>query len=99
MHYLDILQRKNNFGDKVRAICGDFCGPGCGVCTYMCTGMQMHACDLRRTIVGKAQEDREVNKYKFLEVKDSVLVSSLCPAPDAVSNSEQGLIKCLPGSL
>lgn len=31
---------------------------------------------------------REVNKYKFLEVKDSVLVPSLCPAPDAMCNSE-----------
>lgn len=42
---------------------------------------------------------RELNKYTLLEVKDSVLVPSLCQVPDATYNTESGLSKRLPGSL
>lgn len=44
--------------------------------------------NLGGTMWGEARGQREVNKYKFLEIKDSVLVPSLCPAPDAMCNSK-----------
>lgn len=40
------------------------------------------------TIWRRCRGHREVNKYKFLEVKDSVLVPSLRPAPDVTCNTE-----------
>lgn len=49
----------------------------------------MHTCYFGWNYLGAgAGLQREVNKCKFLEVKDSVLVPSLCPAPDAMCNSE-----------
>lgn len=55
---------------------GEFCSLECGVCIYRCTLVILpppphtHICDLGWNTEGQ----REVNKYKFLEAKASVLV-------------------------
>lgn len=46
-------------------------------------GTQMHTCDVGGTVRGRHRGQREINKWKALEVRDLVLVSSLCLAPDA----------------
>ena len=61
IYYLDTMHRERIIWGmgKVRGICAEFCSLRCGVCTYVCTGMQMHACELGWNYLGRTQGNRE----------------------------------------
>lgn len=57
MHYLHIMQRERIIWGmgKVRGMCAEFCS----LHIYLCTGMQMHACELGWNYLGRVQGVRE----------------------------------------